>query len=82
MEMFNSFKVFIWASTGYYSIFFSFFFLVITFLTDLTLYMVTQPQDWLFMIAGFLVWIQVLNPNIPKLDQLKSYHSKLKNNTF
>jgi len=38
----------------------SFFFLVITFLTDLTLYMVTQPQDWLFMIAGFLVWIQVV----------------------
>ena len=41
--------------------FFSFFFLLITFSTDLALYMVTDKQDWLFMIAGFLVWIQVQN---------------------
>ena len=40
---------------------FSFFFLLITFSTDLALYMVTDKQDWLFMIAGFLVWIQVQN---------------------
>lgn len=38
----------------------SFFFLVITFSTDLTLYMVTQDQNWLFMIAGFFVWIQLV----------------------
>jgi len=38
----------------------SFFFLLITFSTDLALYMVTDKQDWLFMIAGFLVWIQVV----------------------
>ena len=45
----------------YLNIFFSFFFLLITFSTDLALYMVTDKQDWLFMIAGFLVWIQVQN---------------------
>jgi hypothetical protein len=38
----------------------SFFFLLITFSTDLALYMVTDKQDWLFMIAGFFVWIQVV----------------------
>ena len=47
-------------------IFFSFFFLLITFSTDLALYMVTDKQDWLFMIAGFLVWIQVLTLGLPR----------------
>lgn len=70
----------------------SFFFLLITITTDMTIYSISKHNEYLFILAGFLVWIHVVYSGENKvalhtftvaslivvLEMLINYHSKLR----